>query len=270
MKILANLNFSITTILLFTVVCLSTGLIPQCGSNKNCCKTAAELANAGFTQPQIHTMTAIAYYESTWGTRMGPNVNRDGSNDNGLFQMNSYLWCSSSGQQNDCCCPGTSPTCRSNSALRTCECGCDFSCSQALTNNILNIKCAGTILNRQGYTAWAGYNSNAAECNSYDVFNGPCSSGSCCSDFHPGSVCCPVSYNPSKQACCPSTHTSCCPAPYQNNCCTPEYPVCCSSVCCPAGTYCCGNNQCCRQISRNGKTLNQVIAKATLAAKHLT
>ncbi|CAF3852576.1 unnamed protein product [Rotaria sp. Silwood1] len=266
---LLNLNFPITTILFCSIVWSSTGSIPKCGSNTNCCKTVVELINAGFSNNQINIMTAIAYYESTWGTRMGPNNNQDNSTDNGLFQINSYLWCSSSGQQNDCCCPGTSPKCRRNSTLRTCKCGCDFSCSEALTNNILNTKCAATILTKQGYTAWAGYNSHAAECNAYDTFNGECSSGSCCSDIYPGSVCCPVS-DPSKQGCCPSTHTVCCPAPFQNDCCSSQYPVCCGYGCCPIGTYCCGNNQCCRQISSNGKALNQVVTQATLNAKHLS
>ncbi|CAF4744253.1 unnamed protein product, partial [Rotaria sp. Silwood2] len=228
-----------------------------------------QLVNAGFTNDQINIMTAIAYYESLWGTRMDPDGNIDGSTDNGLFQINSYFWCSSSGEQNDCCCLGTYPTCQSNLALRTCHCGCELSCSEALTNNYLNTRCAATIVRTQGYTAWVGYNSNQAECNSYDIFNGGCSYGSCCSDLYPGSVCCPVP-NPNKQGCCPSTHTICCPAPYLDDCCSTEYPVCCGTGCCPAGTYCCGNNQCCRQINSHGKTSNQVIANATLNVKHLT
>lgn len=266
---LVYLNFPVTTILLFSAVCSSTGLIPQCGSNNDCCKTVVGLVNAGIVNNQANIMTAIAYYESTWGTRSGPNTNRDGSTDSGLFQINSYLWCSSSGQQNDCCCPGTSPSCRSNSTLRTCASGCGISCSEALTNNNLNIKCAATILRRQGYQAWAAYNSHAAECNSYDISNGVCSSGSCCSNIYPGSVCCPAS-DPSKQSCCLSTHTVCCPAPYQDKCCSPQYPICCGYGCCPAGTSCCGNGQCCYQTKINGKVLNQVIATAASNVKHLT
>ncbi len=266
---LVYLNFPITTILLFSVVCLSTGVIPRCGSNNNCCRTVAELINAGFTDNRAHVMTAIAYYESTWGTGSGPNTNTDGSTDNGLFQINSYLWCRSSGQQNDCCCPGTYPGCGSNPTLRTCASGCRISCSEALTNNNLNIKCAATILERQGYQAWAAYKSHAAECDSCNIFNGTCSSGSCCSNLYPGSVCCPSS-DPSTHACCPSTHTACCPATYQDKCCSSEYPVCCGYGCCPVGTYCCGNNQCCSQTKINGKVLNQVIAKATSIVKHLT
>ncbi|CAF4354033.1 unnamed protein product, partial [Rotaria sp. Silwood2] len=141
-------------------------------------------------------------------------------------------------------------------------------CAEALTNNILNTQCAATLHTRQGYTAWAGYNLNAAECNSYDIFNGVCSSGSCCSDLYPDSVCCPVP-DPKRQGCCPFTHTVCCPAPYLDYCCSSGNPVCCGYGCCPSGTCCCGNNQCCRQISSNGKALNQVVTQATLNAKHL-
>ncbi|MCC7160007.1 MAG: hypothetical protein IT281_10805, partial [Ignavibacteria bacterium] len=158
MKMLATLNFPTIAILLFSIVYSSMGLIPKCGTNKNCCKTAATLANAGFEENQMNVMTAIAYYESNWGTSIGPNSNTDGSTDNGLFQVNSYVWCSSSGQQNDCCCPGTSPKCRRNATLRTCRCECGISCSQALTNNNLNTRCAATIIAKQGYQAWVAYN----------------------------------------------------------------------------------------------------------------
>ncbi|CAF3144971.1 unnamed protein product [Rotaria sp. Silwood2] len=254
-------------ILLLCIVYSSTGLIPQCGRNRNCCKTAATLKKAGFTTKERNIMTAIAYYESTWGTHKGPNRNADGSTDNGLFQMNSYAWCSSSGLQNDCCCPGTSPRCRKNVTLRLCRCGCGFSCSKALLNNDLNTQCAGIMLARQGYKAWAGYNTHAALCNSYDIFNGPCSSGSCCSDIFPGSVCCPQS-NPRKQGCCPSTHKVCCPAPYQGKCCTAGRPVCCGFGCCPTGTHCCANNQCCSLKSSSGQISSQAVAQPALDAEH--
>lgn len=265
---LANLNTVIATISLFCMVSSSMGLIPQCGSNINCCQTAVTLRNAGFSGSRLNTMTAIAYYESTWGTRKGPNTNRDGSTDNGLFQVNSYVWCSASGRQNDCCCPGTSPRCRSNATLRTCSCGCGTSCSQALTNDASNTQCASTILSRQGYIAWAAYNSHVTECNSYNMFNGRCSSGSCCSALYPGSVCCPQ-VDPNAQACCPSTHSLCCPAPHQNKCCPLGYPVCCGTHCCPAGSYCCGTNQCCRQNSRSDKLFTPAISKAASVAEPL-
>ncbi|CAF1021822.1 unnamed protein product [Rotaria sp. Silwood1] len=260
---LAILNFPMMTMLLFSIVYSSTGLIPQCGSNRNCCKTAGALKNANFIGKERNIMTAIAYYESVWGLRKGPNRNPDGSTDNGLFQVNSYTWCSSSGKQNDCCCPGTFPNCRKSSRLRTCRCGCRLSCSQAVSNNALNIQCARIILGRQGYRAWAGYNAHTAECNSYDIFNGLCSAGSCCSDIFPGSVCCPQS-NPRKQGCCPSTHKVCCRAPYQSTCCSATYPVCCARGCCPAGTHCCGTNQCCSQKRSYSIISNQTIAKPVL------
>ena len=262
----ANWKILLTTMVLFTLVSSSRGAMPQCGSNTNCCQTAAKLLNAGLSTTQIQMMTAIAYYESTWGTRKGPNSNRDGSTDNGLFQVNSYVWCSASGRQNDCCCPGTSPRCRNNATLRTCASGCGISCSQALTNDASNIQCARTILSRQGYSAWAGYNSHVAECSSYNIFNGRCASGSCCSTLYPGSVCCPAS-DPNKQGCCPSTHRLCCPTPYQDKCCPSGYPVCCGTHCCSAGSYCCGNRRCCRAKSSNDQSPGEATQKAASVTK---
>ncbi|CAF1408463.1 unnamed protein product, partial [Rotaria sp. Silwood1] len=185
MKMFIILNFPITTILLFSIVNSSTGVIPQCGSDKHCCQTAATLKKVGFASAKINVMTAIAYYESGWGTHNGPKMNDDGSGDYGLFQINSYLWCSLSGKQNDCCCPGTYPQCRKNSTLRTCACGCNVGCLQVLSDNNLNAQCAAIIFSRQGYTAWAAYKSHASECDFYSIFFGQCSSGNCCSDINP-------------------------------------------------------------------------------------
>ncbi|CAF1067586.1 unnamed protein product [Rotaria sordida] len=257
MKMLANLNIPVRTVLLLIIVSSSIGSIPQCGSNPNCCRTVATLRNAGFVGSQVNIMTAIAYYESTWGTRNGPKTNKDGSTDNGLFQVNSYLWCSASGQQNDCCCPRTYEKCRRNSTLRTCSCGCNISCSQALTNDASNTQCAKTVLSlsKQGYKAWAAYNSCAAECDSYDAWKGACSSGNCCSALFPDSVCCPKA-DPNKHGCCPSTHPVCCPAPYQDKCCPSEYPI------------CCGTHYCCQRSSHDAPFI-QATSKVAASPKIL-
>jgi len=212
------------------------------------------------TNQECFTFTAIAYFESTWGARKGPNRNTDGSTDNGLLQLNSYLCCSESGNNKDCCCPGTYPSCRFNVSKRTCPSECGISCSTALTNDIVNTNCAYKHYRQGGcggFKCWAGYNNHVTECNSFNPNGGSCNNGHCCSSWFPGSTCC--NNKDGTHGCCTSPNTVCCSDGCcqtgticcGTSCCPSNYPICCPNGCCPSGTHCCGNNQCCNNNDKN-------------------
>jgi hypothetical protein len=109
---------------------------------------ASELKNAGFPSSTIGTMVCIAKHES--GLNPGAtNKNNDGSTDYGLFQINSYYWCSGD------------PMSKYN------ECG--QSCQTLLNDPQKNTNCAKKVYNEQGYNAWYGYQYHKAECDAYTV-----------------------------------------------------------------------------------------------------
>jgi hypothetical protein len=139
-------------------VCLKNNLL-QCSSgvyNKNYnnlnkggrqseCDVARYLRNAGFPQSTIGTMVCISKYESSWNCD-ATNKNQDGSTDYGLFEINSYYWCSGD------------PTSKYN------ECG--TSCS-SLMDCQKNTNCAYKVYKEQGYNAWYGYKYHKQECDNY-------------------------------------------------------------------------------------------------------
>jgi len=160
--------------------------VPACTAGSSCCLSAVAISRAGFTREQVNVMTAISYYESSFGTNNGPNRNSDGSFDYGLLQINSYVHCSLSGNNSDCCCPGTYPSCRTDVTKRTCACTCRVSCASILTNRDANANCARTVYSSAGcggYRCWAGYNSNVANCDSYVVSAGGCAFDTTLHDF---------------------------------------------------------------------------------------
>ena len=57
------------------------------------CDVAHYLEKAGFSSNQVPTMVCISKYESSFNCD-ATNRNTDGSTDYGLFQINSYYWCS--------------------------------------------------------------------------------------------------------------------------------------------------------------------------------
>ena len=57
------------------------------------CQVVSYLKKAGFPSSSWGTMTCIAKYESSWNCD-AKNKNVDGSTDYGLFEINSYYWCS--------------------------------------------------------------------------------------------------------------------------------------------------------------------------------
>lgn len=80
----------------------------------------------------------LTKYESSWNTNVIGPMNSDGTYDYGFFQINDYYWCYSSGQPkyNDC----------------------NIDCSKLIDNSLTDdSKCAKTIYNRHGYSAWYGW-----------------------------------------------------------------------------------------------------------------
>lgn len=115
------------------------------GGRQSECDVARYLKNAGFPQNTIGTMVCISKYESSWNCD-ATNKNKDGSTDYGLFEINSYYWCSGD------------PTSKYN------ECGA--SCA-SLMDCQKNTNCAYKVYREQGYNAWYGYQYHKQECDNY-------------------------------------------------------------------------------------------------------
>ncbi len=67
------------------------------------CAVASYLKKAGFPSSSIGTMICISKYESSFNCK-ATNKNVDGSTDYGLFEINSYYWCSgdATSKYNEC------------------------------------------------------------------------------------------------------------------------------------------------------------------------
>ncbi len=115
------------------------------GGRQSECNVAKYLRNAGFPSNTIGTMVCISKYESSWNCD-ATNKNVDGSTDYGLFEINSYYWCSGD------------PTSKYN------ECG--TSCS-SLMDCQRNTNCAYRVYKEQGFNAWYGYQYHKSECDNY-------------------------------------------------------------------------------------------------------
>ena len=120
---------------------------PELGATD--CQTANYLRAAGFPSSSIGTMVCIAKWESSFNCQ-ATNHNSNDSTDYGLFQINSYYWCSGD------------PMSKYNE--------CNASCS-SLFDCQSNANCAYKVYKEQGYTAWYGYQSHKAEC---DAAPAPC------------------------------------------------------------------------------------------------
>jgi len=111
------------------------------------CQIASYLRNSGFPESAIGTMVCISKYESSYNCD-ATNKNTDGTTDYGLFQINSYYWCSGD------------PSSKYNECSATCS---------SLFNCQSNSNCAYKVWKQQGYNAWYGYKSHKTECDSYKV-----------------------------------------------------------------------------------------------------
>jgi len=229
-------------LILLTTSSSSSSSLPDCGSSSLCCQAAASISGGGFQGSQISIMTAISYFESSWGPGRGPNTNRDGSKDYGLLQINSYLFCCESGRNDDCCCPGTSPKCSSDPSLRNCSCPCGVSCASILKDDLANSKCATIVYGQGGYGQWVAYRNHKGDCDGYNVLSGSCSPGCCGTWYGRGYKCCDSEPKSGEWGCCAPNYSECCPN--TNFCCATGFPVCCSTFCCKAGTRCCDSSCC--------------------------
>ena len=115
------------------------------GGRQSECSVAKYLRNAGFPSSSIGTMVCISKYESSWNCD-ATNKNVDGSTDYGLFEINSYYWCSG------------------DATSKYNECGA--SCA-SLMDCQKNTNCAYRVYKEQGYNAWYGYQYHKSECDSY-------------------------------------------------------------------------------------------------------
>lgn len=111
------------------------------------CQVANYLRKSGFPESSIGTMVCISKYESSYNCD-AKNTNTDASSDYGLFQINSYYWCSGDPQSkyNEC----------------AASCSSLFNCQS-------NSNCAYKVWKQQGYNAWYGYKSHKNECDNYKV-----------------------------------------------------------------------------------------------------
>jgi lysozyme C len=116
-------------------------------NKKSECQVADYLRSAGFPSSAIPTMVCISKYESSYNCD-ATNKNTDGSTDYGLFQINSYYWCSGD----------------SNSKYNECGASCTslFDCQK-------NANCADRVYREQGFNAWYGYQYHKSECDSYQI-----------------------------------------------------------------------------------------------------
>lgn len=117
----------------------------ESGGKQSECDVAKYLRNAGFPSNTIGTMVCIAKYESSLNCD-ATNKNTDGSTDYGLFEINSYYWCSG------------------DTTSKYNECG--TSC-QSLMDCQKNANCAYKVYKEQGFNAWYGYQYHRSECDSY-------------------------------------------------------------------------------------------------------
>ena len=133
--------------------CIKTCLDPKLISSKletnkqSECQVATYLRKAGFPESSIPTMVCISKYESSYNCD-ATNKNTDGSTDYGLFQINSYYWCSGD----------------PNSKYNECGASCSslFDCQK-------NSNCAYKVYREQGYNAWYGYQYHRQECDNYQI-----------------------------------------------------------------------------------------------------
>merc|ERR1712226_148134 len=103
------------------------------------CELTYELTHKqGFAKSTISEWICLIANESGYRTNAKGGPNYDGSYDWGLFQINDYYWCTTSGNSryNDC----------------------NISCSKLTDTNIDDdCVCAKKIWNRHGFEAWYGW-----------------------------------------------------------------------------------------------------------------
>ncbi|XP_047507076.1 lysozyme-like [Pieris napi] len=101
------------------------------------CQLVHELRNQGFPENKLRDWVCLVENESSRNTAKVGRVNKNGSRDYGLFQINDKYWCSNT-----------------NTAGKD----CNVTCAQVTTDDITKAAtCAKKIFKRHGFNAWYGW-----------------------------------------------------------------------------------------------------------------
>lgn len=107
------------------------------------CELVRELRRLKVPANQIATWVCIAKYESRFNTEAIGHLNKDGSGDHGLFQLNDRYWCSLPGMP---------------------ERGCKVTCAQLRVASVApSMRCARKVfaetqrLRGNGFAGWTTY-----------------------------------------------------------------------------------------------------------------
>ncbi|XP_072938934.1 lysozyme-like [Epargyreus clarus] len=104
------------------------------------CQLVHELRNQGFPEAQMRDWVCLVEHESSRRTHKIGTVNKNGSRDYGLFQINDKYWCSKTST------PGKD---------------CNLTCNDVITDDITKAStCAKKIYKRHGFRAWYGWINN--------------------------------------------------------------------------------------------------------------
>nr|Q7SID7.1 RecName: Full=Lysozyme; AltName: Full=1,4-beta-N-acetylmuramidase [Antheraea mylitta]1IIZ_A Chain A, LYSOZYME [Antheraea mylitta] len=109
------------------------------------CGLVNELRKQGFDENLMRDWVCLVENESARYTDKIANVNKNGSRDYGLFQINDKYWCSKGST------PGKD---------------CNVTCSQLLTDDItVASTCAKKIYKRTKFDAWSGWDNHCNHSN---------------------------------------------------------------------------------------------------------
>ncbi|KAG5671032.1 hypothetical protein PVAND_001250 [Polypedilum vanderplanki] len=116
------------------------------------CELVEELHNAGFPKEDLPDWVCLVEHESNYDSEAIGEENHDGSQDYGIFQINSKYWCNVGSPGGDC----------------------NLDCNSLISDDIGDdIQCAKMIFDRHHFDAWYGWinNCKGAELPSIDECN---------------------------------------------------------------------------------------------------
>ncbi|CAD0200022.1 unnamed protein product [Chrysodeixis includens] len=120
----------------FIVVLFSANIFVEAKRFERC-ELVHELKKQGFPENKMSDWVCLIEAESGRRTDVIGRVNRNGSRDYGLFQINDNIWCSNSTV------PGKN---------------CHVTCAELITDDItIASTCAKKIFKIQGFRAWHGW-----------------------------------------------------------------------------------------------------------------
>ncbi|XP_054091050.1 uncharacterized protein LOC105211205 [Zeugodacus cucurbitae] len=110
---------------------------PAFGKTFDRCSLAREMSRLGVPRDQLARWTCIAEHESSYRTNVVGPPNSDGSNDYGIFQINSLYWCQPP---------------NGRFSYNQCHIGCNALLSDDIETSV---RCAQKVLQMQGWPAWS-------------------------------------------------------------------------------------------------------------------